>query len=187
MTDVALFYASHDGQTRRIADYLAVRMEVEGADVFSLDLGKAGFDRYNVPDPEVVVLIAPVRYGSHLKPVDRFVRENRAFLMQKRLILVSVNLTARKPGKDSPENNPYLLKWVKGHRLNPERVAVFAGRLDYGLYSWWEKQVIRLIMKMTGGPTNLNVCVDYTQWEKVKELASLIVGVRERDRGRAVI
>jgi menaquinone-dependent protoporphyrinogen oxidase len=185
MMNIALLYASHDGQTRRIADYLAFRMEAEGADVYPCDLGKNVYDRYNRPDPEVVVLLAPVRYGFHLKPVDGFIRQHKAFLKQRRFVLVSVNLTARKPDKDLPETNPYLMKWIKRHGLNPDRVAVFAGKLDYARYRWWEKLAIRLIMWMTGGPTDLTACVDYTQWEKVKALATQISEERKGQK-RAV-
>jgi menaquinone-dependent protoporphyrinogen oxidase len=53
----------------------------------------------------VVVVVAAVRYGRHLKEAERFLAANRPVLVRTTLVFVSVNLTARKPGKDTAEGN----------------------------------------------------------------------------------
>ncbi|EQD58117.1 protoporphyrinogen oxidase, partial [mine drainage metagenome] len=60
------------------------------------------------------------------------------------------------------------LAWRRTH------TAVFAGRLDYARYGFWDRQIIRLIMKLTGGPTARDTVVEYTEWEQVQALAERI-------------
>jgi menaquinone-dependent protoporphyrinogen oxidase len=49
----------------------------------------------------------------------------------------------------------------------PVLLAVFAGKIDYQRYAFFERQIIRLIMWLTDGPTNLHDCVEFTNWASV--------------------
>ena len=80
----------------------------------------------------------------------------------------SVNIVARKPGKDRPETNPYVRTFLRRARWRPRRVEVFAGRLDYPRYGVVDRFIIRLIMRMTGGPTRADTVVEYTDWQRVE-------------------
>jgi menaquinone-dependent protoporphyrinogen IX oxidase len=42
---------------------------------------------------------------------------------------------------------------------------VFAGALRYPRYRWYDRFMIRLIMKMTGGETDTSKEVVYTDWQ----------------------
>ena len=56
-------------------------------------------------------------------------------------------------------------------RWRPGRVEVFAGRLDYPRYGVLDRLVIRIIMRMTGGPTRADTVVEYTDWSRVAAFA----------------
>ena len=136
---------------------------------------QAGFrHRRNSPLAPLVVVVAAVRYGRHLPEAERFFATYRALPAPAPLVFVSVNLTARKPGKDTEAGNRYLRKSIARHRLTPALAAAVAGRLDYPHYGWLDRQVIRLIMKLTGGPTDPQSCVEFTAWKAVDEIASRI-------------
>jgi menaquinone-dependent protoporphyrinogen oxidase len=47
---------------------------------------------------------------------------------------------------------------------------VFAGKIDYQRYAFFERQIIRLIMWLTHGPTNPHDCVEFTNWASVDAL-----------------
>jgi menaquinone-dependent protoporphyrinogen oxidase len=47
---------------------------------------------------------------------------------------------------------------------------VFAGALRYPRYRWYDRFMIRLIMKMTGGETDTSKEVVYTDWQQVPDL-----------------
>jgi len=48
---------------------------------------------------------------------------------------------------------------------------VFAGKIDYPQYKFIDKQMIRFIMWMTKGPTDINGTFEFTDWEKVESFA----------------
>jgi menaquinone-dependent protoporphyrinogen oxidase len=80
----------------------------------------------------------------------------------------SVNIVARKPGKDRAETNPYVRTFLRSAHWRPRRVEVFAGRLDYPRYGVVDRTIIRLIMRLTGGPTRPDTVVEYTDWGRVE-------------------
>jgi menaquinone-dependent protoporphyrinogen oxidase len=86
----------------------------------------------------------------------------------------SVNVVARKPEKNQPESNPYVQKFLKQASWQPKKMAVFAGKINYPIYTFWDRQIIRLIMWMTGGPTDPKSVVDFTDWNKVDDFGRLI-------------
>lgn len=91
----------------------------------------------------------------------------------------SVNLVARKPDRDRVETNTYVQRFLKRIDWRPDAVAIFAGKLNYPIYSFWDRQVIRLIMWMTNGPTNPDAVVDYTDWDRVEAFARDLVSLRK--------
>jgi menaquinone-dependent protoporphyrinogen oxidase len=169
-----IYYATRDGQSRRIAGRIAERLSRQNITAVPYDLAIAPPAPADVALNPVVVLIASVRYGRHLPETDRFLAAYRSLAPPPALALASVNLTARKPGKDTPEGNAYFRKLVERHRLKPALAAVFAGRLDYPRYGWFDRQIIRFIMLLTGGPTDPQATVDYTSWPAVDAFAGRI-------------
>lgn len=49
--------------------------------------------------------------------------------------------------------------------------GVFAGALRYPRYRWFDKVMIQLIMRMTGGETDTRKEVEYTDWQQVAKFA----------------
>ncbi len=172
-----LCYATHDGQSRRIAERIAGCLAETGIKTQLTDLAAAVQTPLEGNSLEPVVLVAAVRYGKHLPQAERFLARYRALPTQPPLVLLSVNLTARKPGKTTPESNPYLRKTIRRHRLRPAIAGAIAGRLDYPSYRWFDRLAIRFIMLLTGGPTDPTVRVEYTAWNEVDAMARRIAGL----------
>lgn len=169
-----LCYATRDGQSRRIAAHIAARLGESGIHAVPHDLAGGFPAPAELAAAQLVAVVAAVRYGRHLPEADRFLAAYRELPAPAPLVFVSVNLTARKPGKDTAAGNRYLRKSMARHRLKPVLAAAVAGRLDYPHYGWLDRQVIRLIMKLTGGPTDPQTCVEFTAWQAVDGIASRI-------------
>jgi menaquinone-dependent protoporphyrinogen oxidase len=45
---------------------------------------------------------------------------------------------------------------------------VFAGKLDYPRDGFFDRFMIRLIMRMTQGPTDPTAVIDFTDWQQVE-------------------
>lgn len=176
----ALYYATRDGQSRRIAEHIFRRLAESEMLAPPQDVAVTRPAPADLAAASVVVLVAAVRYGRHLPEADRFLATYRSLNLPPPLALASVNLTARKPAKTTATGNPYLRKVIARHRLAPALAVAFAGRLDYRRYSWLDRQIIRFIMLLTRGPTNPDTCVEYTSWGAVDEFAARIADLQRR-------
>ncbi len=172
-----LFYASRDGQARKIADYISAKLNARDVMVAAENLAHSSSATTAIAGQELVVVVAAVRYGFHLKEADDFLSAYRQAGAQAPLILISVNLSARKPNRKTAQNNPYLSRWIKRHQLNPLYAVAIAGKLDYPRYSWFDRTMIRLIMHLTHGPTNPQAVVEFTDWGEVDEAVGRIAGL----------
>ena len=169
-----LFYATRDGQSSRIAARLAGRLAERGITATPINVGGASLTPADITRGALAVAVFSVRYGRHLREASRFLALYRSCQTPPPLVLVSVNLTARKSGKDTAEGNTYLRKLIARNRLTPVLATAFAGRLDYPRYRWLDRQIIRFIMLLTGGPTDPSVTVEYTSWDAVDAFAERI-------------
>jgi menaquinone-dependent protoporphyrinogen oxidase len=176
----ALYYATRDGQSRRIAEHISRHLTECEIHAPPHDLAVTWPAPADLFSASVIVLVAAVRYGRHLPEADRFLAAYRSLNSPPPLALASVNLTARKIAKTTATGNPYLRKVIARHRIAPALAVAFAGRLDYQRYGWLDRQLIRFIMLLTRGPTNPDACVEYTSWRAVDEFAAQIVDLHQR-------
>jgi menaquinone-dependent protoporphyrinogen oxidase len=182
---IRLFYATRDGQSRRIAERIAARLAESNISVPPVDLAAAAPAAADLRQARLVAVVAAVRYGRHLPEALQFFDVFRSLPAPPPLCLVSVNLTARKPGKNSAAGNPYLRKLIERYGLRPAVAAAIGGRLDYARYRWWDRQIIRFIMMLTGGPTDPTSCVDYASPDAIDAIASDIVRLYRAAGSRA--
>ena len=168
------YYATRDGQSRRIAERLAEGLRTHGIAASPEDVAGVMPSPARLGAAPLVVLVAAIRYGKHLPEARRLLELYSDLPSPPPLVFASVNLTARKPGKDTPEGNLYLRKTIAHYRLRPIAAAAIAGRLDYSKYGWFDRTMIRCIMLLTGGPTDPRARVEYTDWAKVDAFAERI-------------
>lgn len=64
-----------------------------------------------------------------------------------------------------------MTKFLDLSLWQPQQLAVFAGKIDYPRYGWFDKMMIRFIMRMTKGPTDTSGTYEFTDWDKVDEFA----------------
>lgn len=161
-----IIYSSVDGQTLKICNKLREILlnNDQHVEMFSID----DFNE-NVTKYDRFIIGSSIRYGLHNKNIIDFINTHKKELDSIKTAFFSVNLVARKPEKRTPETNPYVKKFFKSIDWKPTVVEVFAGKLDYKKYSFFDRIMIQFIMWMTKGPTNTNTEIDYTNWDRVKE------------------
>lgn len=162
-----ILYSTTDGQTLKICERIKTIVSPE-IDIVSFDNIKSiKLDLY-----DLIILGASIRYGKHKPEVYNFVLNNKEVLESKKTAFFSVNAVARKDNKNTPESNPYILKFLKQTNWKPDYVEVFAGKINYPKYNLIDKYIIRFIMWITKGPTNIKNVYEFTDWEKVDHFAS---------------
>ena len=169
MARILIAYSTVDGHTLAICNRLKQSLERSGHAATLVEIGRS-----TSVDPESFdqfVIGASIRYGKYRPAVFSFIEANRRALEQKPSAFFSVNVVARKPGKDAPESNPYVRLFRRKTTWVPGEVAVFAGKLDYPSYGFMDRHVIQLIMWLTQGPTDPTACVEFTDWQAVERFA----------------
>lgn len=173
---IAIYFASHDGQTRKIVDRLAEHLSTRGVSATIADL-TTGVPPVIDVTANIVLLASAIRYGFHLPAARRFLAQLRTEVPEDRMAMISVNLTARKPGRQTAEGNVYLRSWLKRTGLRPAFAAAVAGRLDYPAYRWFDRMMIQAIMTLSGGPTNPATVIEYTDWAALEELSDRLAAL----------
>lgn len=163
-----VLYSTRDGQTHAISSYIANCLRESGeCDVMDLqDVGSIDLSHYSK-----VMIGASIRYGHFSPLLEKFVKRHIQQLNAMPSAFFSVNLTARKADKRTPQTNAYTRKFLLATPWKPSLCGVFAGALRYPRYRWLDRVMIQLIMRMTGGETDTSKEVEYTDWEQVKQFA----------------
>jgi menaquinone-dependent protoporphyrinogen oxidase len=172
MTRTLIAYSTVDGHTLTICRHLKDLLERAGHAVELVEIGQA--KRVDPASFDRIVIGASIRYGRHRPEVYGFIEANRDALEQKPSAFFSVNIVARKTGKNTPESNPYVRAFRRKTSWVPQEIGVFAGKLDYPRYGLIDRQVIRFIMWLTHGPTDPTTCVEFTDWQAVGRFAQRV-------------
>ncbi|WP_445957224.1 menaquinone-dependent protoporphyrinogen IX dehydrogenase [Yeosuana sp.] len=171
-TNLLIIYSSVDGQTLKICNALAEQLKEQNqpVEIYSIDTFNKDLKPY-----DKIVIGSSIRYGVHNKKIIDFINSHKEELEAKKSVFFSVNLVARKPEKSTPTENPYVVKFFKTIDWKPTLVEVFAGKIDYKKYNFFDRKMIQLIMWMTHGPTNKDAEIEYTNWEKVKSFGLKLI------------
>ena len=168
MSGSLIIYSSTDGQTKIICEKIKnFSKNSESIKLISLEEAHD----FNLQSYEDIIIGASIRYGKHNKNLYKFISSNKETLEKKRSTFFSVNVVARKPEKNTPETNPYMKKFLKISNWKPDKLGVFAGKVNYPNYSFFDKYIIRLIMFITKGPTDTSKSFEFTDWSKVEDFA----------------
>lgn len=166
MSRILIAYSTTDGHTPRICERLRQVIEQQGHSVTVVALAQA--EALDLPAFDSIVIGASIRYGKHQPQVAQFISRHQALLERKANAFFTVNIVARKPEKNQPETNPYLIKFLRQISWRPKLLAVFAGKLDYPRYRFFDRLMIRFIMLMTNGPTDPTAVIEFTDWQQVE-------------------
>ena len=168
---VLLLYTTHEKQTfkimQRIENQLAGKCDCDVIELLpstNIDLTKY----------QAVLLGCSIRYGFYSKVMKKFIDDNYQQLNKMRSGFFGVNVVARKSHKNTPETNSYTRKFLAKIAWQPTIKAVFAGALYYPKYNWFDRNMVRFIMWLGKGDTDVTKpIIEYTDWAKVDQFAAL--------------
>jgi menaquinone-dependent protoporphyrinogen oxidase len=181
---VLLVYASTHGHTARIAARMARAMRADGLHVDLRDVVSAGD-----ADPagyDVVVVGASLHKVRHQREIVAWAVAHREALAARPSMFFSVSLSA---AEDTPEaraaTRHAIDEFCDESGWTPARSERIAGCLQYREYDAFTRQLMRLLMKRMGHPTDASHDYDYTDWDgvdrlghEIAQLAAACVGGR---------
>ncbi|OCG25493.1 hypothetical protein A9G11_02180 [Gilliamella sp. wkB108] len=167
---VLLLYTTHEKQTLKIMQRIKTRLDEK----FDCDLIELLPDtQVDLAKYQAALLGCSIRYGFYSKVMKKFIDNNYQKLNSMPSAFFGVNVVARKPNKNTPETNLYTKKFLAKIAWKPTITAVFAGALYYPQYNWFDRNMIRFIMWLGKGDTDVTKpVIEYTDWSKVDEFAT---------------
>jgi menaquinone-dependent protoporphyrinogen oxidase len=173
--DALVVYASTHGHTAKIAARLAEAMRGEGRAVDVREVAQAADatpGRYRL-----VVIAGSLHKEHHQKELAEWVTERREALGGVPTLFISVSLSA---AGDSEESRTATQRCIDAFCAqtgwDPERTERIAGALQYREYDLFTRQLMRLLMKHMGHPTDASHDYDYTDWDAVDRLGRELAG-----------
>jgi menaquinone-dependent protoporphyrinogen oxidase len=175
MPRVLILYATTEGQTGKIARFLADRFTARGADVQILnavespdDLDPASFD--------AVILAASLHIGRYQAAVEHFARTHRDRLNGMLSAFVSVSLEAAGDDEDDAQG---LAQCVDELRRTtgwlPRHVHHAAGAFRYTQYDFFKRWAMKYIAWRKGGPTDASRDWELTDWDALGAFADSLI------------
>ena len=168
MKKTLIIFSTTDGHTKFICEKIQRQLKNRDlVELISIDQRK----NIRIEEYDTIIFGASIRYGKHSLEIHNFIQDNKTILDTIKTAFFSVNVVARKNEKNTPLTNPYIIKFLKKLDWKPNLTAVFAGKIDFPSYKFIDKQMIRLIMYITKGPTNTSKIYEFTDWTIVENFS----------------
>lgn len=173
MKPIGVFYATREGQTRRVAEHISSYLRSQHLEVDLKDIRRPGGD-IALTNYSAALLAASVHIGRHEREMVKFVKEHSSRLRTLPAAFVSVNLTeaAAERSNATPEERAkfsatveeVLDKFFTETHWHPEQVKPVAGALRYSKYDPFKRYVMKNIARSIGAETDTSKDYEYTDW-----------------------
>ena len=201
---VAIFFATRQGQARRVAEHVSDTLRERGVttdlfDVAMMDVARGPAD-WSVYD--TACLVASVHKGKHEKEMIRFAERHRTELDRLHAAFVSLTLSQAgaqdesKPADQRREAAADVQKmidvFVDETRWHPAHVLPVAGALAYRQYNLLIRFVMKRIARKQGAPTDTSRNYEFTDWPAVDRFVESAIAPATRsccgssDRGKSL-
>lgn len=175
MSTVLIAYGSIEGQTRKICQAVAKQVEALGHRALLVDAAE-GHEKSDWPNPDAVIVAAPVHEHHFPAAVRRYLNTHRDAASGLPGMFLSVSLAAMSDeASDKADLNKLTTDFVKSAKWSPEKIHHVAGALRYTEYSFLKRFILKQTMKAAGGPTDTAQDFDFTDWEALDDLVTKFV------------
>jgi menaquinone-dependent protoporphyrinogen oxidase len=168
MQPILVAYGSTEGQTRKIAEFIAERLRIRGHRVDLVDTATPAAQQISA-SYQAAIVGGSLHQHRHQSALEHFLKDNRTMLAAMPVALFSVSLAAALDDMDSRlEARRLLDELADDCGLKPRVVRCIAGALKYTQYDYLKRQLMRMIARHYGRPTDPSKDVEYTDWGDVE-------------------
>jgi len=164
MDSILIVYGTTEGQTRKIAEFIANAVRAQGISVETVDSATDAATK--VQPAHVAAIVCGSLHQQHYQSsLLHFLRRNRAWLAGIPTAFASVSMTAVLNDAQSRAELEQVAKNFYGETgWTPRFTLHVAGALRYTQYDFFKRLVMRLIAKYHGGDTDTLLDHEYTDW-----------------------
>jgi menaquinone-dependent protoporphyrinogen oxidase len=169
---VPVFFATSEGQTRRIAERMAGVLREDGVDSAAIDVADLEHAAVNWAAVRAAIVGASLHAGKHQRAAAAFVDAHVASLNAIPSAFFSVSLSAASQYPEEVQKAQELAEaFPAAEDWRPQVVASFGGRLAYSQYNLIVRFVMKRIARKEGAPTDTSRDYEFTDWSRVDALA----------------
>ena len=165
MKSVLVVYGTTEGQTRKIAEFIANAMTARGVEVELVD---SAAERAALVQPvyAAAIVCGSLHQHRYQSSLLHFVSDNKAWLAGIPAAFVAVSLTAAlKDDESRDELRKIAEAFCRETGWTPAITRHVAGALRYTQYDYFKRLIMKLIAKQQGGDTDTSRDHEYTDWD----------------------
>jgi len=156
MKPILVAYATTEGQTHKIAEFIRRRLRRKGCEVHMLDTATPIAEQVS-PIYAGAILGGSLHRHRHQSSLAHFAKANAAWLNVIPVAFFSVSLSIAGDDADARAEVKRLAgEFLDVAGLHAETVELIAGALKYTRYDFFKRWVMRLIAARAGGDTDIS-------------------------------
>lgn len=178
--NVLVLYSSTEGQTRKIAERIAAQVGAAGHRATLYDMGSD----QKVPSVsafDAVLCAASVHQGYHQESAIDFVAAQAEVLNAARSAFVSVSLSAAM-ADGRAEAQSYVDRFLEATGWKPTMCLLLAGAIRLQAYDYFERQVMKYVLREKGIAHDLDVDYECTDWQALEAFVGAFLGAEAETR-----
>ena len=176
MQPILVVYATVEGQSRKIAEFIAERLRVRGHRVDLVDAATAAAEQVT-PVYQGAILGGSVHQLKHPAALADFIKRNHTWLAAMPCAFFSVSLSAALDDMESRiEVQRLANEFVDECALSPVALRCVAGALKYTQYDYFKRLLMRMVARYHGQTTDTSKDTEYTHWPDVEAFVDEFLG-----------
>lgn len=166
---VLLLYGTTEGQTRKIAGFVADHLAQRGHETLLVN----AIDATAEADPrgfDAAMIAASLHAGHYQSAVVHFVRKHLAALSARPNAFLSVSLAAASDDEDDALGLDRCdMDFTQQTGWNPQHIHHVAGAFRYTSYDFLKRWAMRYIAHRKGAPTDTSKDHELTDWADLEQ------------------
>ncbi|HEY7643820.1 MAG TPA: flavodoxin domain-containing protein [Hyphomicrobiales bacterium] len=170
---VLIVYASSEGQTRKIAEYIAAQFQKGGCATVVHDSASSlrGID---VDAFDAFLLAGSVHNHAHQASIVGFATAYARVLNAIPSAFLSVSLSAAMKGGERDAKR-YVDAFIRETGWQPRDVLMVPGALRYSEYDYFRQQIVKTIVHEKGDQFDAEADHEFTDWREIDRFTQSVL------------
>ena len=183
--NVLIIYGTVEGQTRKIATFMADRIRDQGNQVSLVDSADMP-ENLDIGAFDAIIAAGSVHNGRHQSALLQFARDHAEALQAKSTAFVSVSLSmASDEVQDRLDAAECADRFLDVAGWKPTVTHLVAGALRYTQYDFFKGWILRMIASAKGASTDTSKDHEFTDWRDLEAFVDAFMGQLSEHSGKA--
>lgn len=165
--NVLIVYGTTEGQTRKIARFMAERVRDREDNVTLIDSTDLP-ENLEIDGFDAIIAAGSLHNGRHQAALFQFVRDRAATLQTKVTAFVSVSLSMAGDDADRLDAATCADRFLEVAGWKPTITHLVAGALRYTQYDFFKGWILKTIAASKGASTDTSMDHEFTDWQDLE-------------------